>query len=145
MLSFDQGKHQSVTGGLGCPSLLHISLLLSLLCCLYTAFHCIVQCSEASNIVLFCGGVVGWFLLFCCLFGLFSSGDCLKDNPIWSRSPTQACLLSFPLSAKTVNCQVQGSAFSHIILTLCITLSWVLCPYNCFVLLLPVFHTKDPR
>lgn len=85
------------------PVFVHVSLLLSHFC-IFCTFHCIVQWLDASNTVSF---------LFC-----FSSGDCLKDNSIWSKSPIQACLLSFPLSAKTVNCQVQGSAFSHITLTL---------------------------
>lgn len=65
--------------------------------------------------------ILWWFVAN--FFFLPSPGVCLKDNSICSKSPTQACLLSFPLSAKTVNCQVQGSAFSHIILSVCITLS----------------------
>lgn len=95
-----------------CSSLLYVFLPLSLFFILDLLFTAL--CSGLRPQILW------WFVAF---FFLPSPGVCLKDNSICSKSPTQACLLSFPLSAKTVNCQVQGSAFSHIILSICITVS----------------------
>lgn len=107
-----------------CFFLLHVFLPLSLFFILGLFFTALR--SGLSTQILW------WFVAF--FFLLPSPGVCLKDNSICSQSPTQACLSSFPLSAKTVNCQVQGSAFSHIILSICITLSWsplIVLLFNC--------------